>query len=288
MDPRGLGRVRCLRLLSWRTGRSLRASTYCPAASAWVFRNGVLERKNSYFQPREWENQETLDPESYYRELREVFARNLPRYFGGRERIGMSLTGGLDTRMIMAWQKHQPGSLPCYTFGGMLRDCQDVIVARQVARVCEQPHQVIRVGEEFLSQFAHYAERAVYLTDGCVDVSRAPDLYLNERAREIAPVRMTGNYGGEVLRRVRAFKPEEPLPGLFAPEFLATSARRRKPMLSVLRGAPGFLCRLQAGPVASLWGAGPRADATLHAVPLPRQRLCPHRLSGARIGSRLE
>jgi asparagine synthase (glutamine-hydrolysing) len=31
---------------------------------------------------------------------------------------------------------------------------------------------------------------------------------------------MTGNYGGEVLRRVRAFKPMEPTLGLFQPEFL--------------------------------------------------------------------
>jgi asparagine synthase (glutamine-hydrolysing) len=44
---------------------------------------------------------------------------------------------------------------------------------------------------------------------------------VNEQAREIAPIRMTGNYGGEVLRRVRAFKPMEPLPALFAPELRA-------------------------------------------------------------------
>jgi asparagine synthase (glutamine-hydrolysing) len=61
----------------------------------------------------------------------------------------------------------------------------------------------------------------VYLTDGCVDVSHAADLYVNERAAQIAPVRMTGNYGGEVLRRVRAFKPVQPANGLFAPELLA-------------------------------------------------------------------
>ena len=61
----------------------------------------------------------------------------------------------------------------------------------------------------------------MYLTDGCVEVGRAPDVYINERAREIAPVRMTGNYGGEVLRGVRTFKSEEPLPGLFHPEFLS-------------------------------------------------------------------
>jgi asparagine synthase (glutamine-hydrolysing) len=51
-------------------------------------------------------------------------------------------------------------------------------------------------------------------------VSRSPDLYVNEKAREIAPIRMTGNYGSEVLRAVRAFKPVEPTSGLFRPEFL--------------------------------------------------------------------
>jgi asparagine synthase (glutamine-hydrolysing) len=60
----------------------------------------------------------------------------------------------------------------------------------------------------------------VYLTDGCADVSRSPDLYVNERAREIAPVRMTGNYGSEVLRRLRAFKATEPNEGLFRTELL--------------------------------------------------------------------
>ena len=58
--------------------------------------------------------------------------------------------------------------------------------ARHVTwRICNLPHQVITVGEDFLSQFASYAERAVHLTDGCVDVGRSPDLYLNERAAEL-------------------------------------------------------------------------------------------------------
>jgi asparagine synthase (glutamine-hydrolysing) len=128
----------------------------------------------------------------------------------------MSLTGGLDTRMILAWRKLRPRSLRCYTFGGTLRECRDVRVARRVARACGQDHEVIRIGDaDFLSRFARYAERTVYLTDGCADVSRAPDLYANERARDIAPVRMTGNYGSEVLRGVRAFKPVVPRSGLF-------------------------------------------------------------------------
>jgi asparagine synthase (glutamine-hydrolysing) len=247
MDSKGLGEfVACGSVLENRT--LFEGIHLLPPASSWIFRNGSLEQKSNYFDPREWEEQETLDPEPYYRELREVFTRNLPRYFNGHQRIAMSLTGGLDTRMIMAWQKSQPGSLPCYTFGGMLRDCRDVIVARQVARVCEQPHQVIPVGEEFLARFPHYAERAVYLTDGCVDVGRAPDLYLNERAREIAPVRMTGNYGGEVLRRVRAFKPEEPLAGLFHPEVLSFVHQAGETYASLLRGHPVSFAAFKQGP----------------------------------------
>ena len=144
-----------------------------PPASAWTFANGSLEEKSSYFHPKEWEDLEPLDTESFHRELTEVFRRNLPRYFAGQEKIAMSLTGGLDTRMIMAWQKAQPGSLPCYTFGSPLRENHDVRVARRVADACQQPFQVIPAGQEFLSNFPHYAERAVYLSDGCAE-STAP------------------------------------------------------------------------------------------------------------------
>lgn len=219
LDSRGLGEfISCGSVLGNRT--LLQGIHVLPPGSAWVFQNGALKRKSSYFDPKHWEEQEPLNPESFYRELRTVFARNLPRYFSGSQKPGMSLTGGLDTRMVMAWQKVPPGTMPCYTFGGTRRDCQDVVVARQVARACEQTHQAIPLGDEFLSRFPYYAERAVYLADGCVDVSRAPDLYLNERAREIAPIRITGNYGGEMLRYVRAFKAGEPKGGIFSPEVL--------------------------------------------------------------------
>ncbi|HSL03447.1 MAG TPA: asparagine synthase-related protein, partial [Nitrospiraceae bacterium] len=127
--------------------------------------------------------------------------------------------------MIMAWREFPTGSLACYSFGGTFRECHDARIARRVANACGQTHKVIQVGKEFLSQFGHYAERSVYLTDGCVHVTHSPDLYVNQIAAQIAPVRMTGNYGGEVLRSTRAFKPVEPSPGLFAdelqPHFLA-------------------------------------------------------------------
>ena len=219
-DPRGLGEfVSCGCVLENRT--LFKNVHVLPPASAWVFRSASLQQKSTYFQPKQWESQDPLEPEEYYNELRTTFSRILPRYFNGRQRVGMSLTGGLDTRMIMAWHKSPPGSLPCYSFGGMFHECEDVRLARKIAEACDQPFEVIPVGNEFLSRFPYYAERTVYLTDGCAYVNRSSDLYVNERAAQIAPVRMTGNYGGEILRQLRAFKPVEPAAGLFRPEFLS-------------------------------------------------------------------
>jgi asparagine synthase (glutamine-hydrolysing) len=246
-DHRGVGEfVACGCVLENRT--LFHGVRVLPSSSAWVFRHGALARKQSYFDPRRWEQQTILEPEPYYQELRQVFAQKLPRYFGGPEPVGMSLTGGLDSRMIMAWHKPAPESLACYSFRGTFRDCQDTILARQVARQCAQPHQAISVGSEFLSRFADYAERAVWLSDGCAEVSRSPDLYVNEQAREIAPVRMTGNYGGEVLRRVRAFKPVEPSHGLFRPEFLSHVRQATQTYSGLLHGHPLSFAVFQQAP----------------------------------------
>ena len=247
MNSQGLGEfVSCGAVLENRT--LFEGISVLPPASAWIFRNGSLAQKGAYFHPKEWEAQEPLDPESYYQELCAAFTRNLPRYFAGQQPIGMSLTGGLDTRMILACHDSAPGLLPCYTFGSMVRENQDVRVARRVSEICGQPFQVLTAGQTFLSNFRGYAERAVYLTDGCIEVSRAPDLYLNQKAREIAPVRMTGLYGGEILRGVRTFQPVGPTAGLFAPEFSAEIRRAANTYEEIVRCHPVSFAAFRQGP----------------------------------------
>jgi asparagine synthase (glutamine-hydrolysing) len=224
VDPQSLGEyIACGCVLEDRT--LFQGILALPAASAWTFRSGCLFKKGKYFDPAEWEQQESLGAEEYYRELKEVFSRNLPRYFDGRQKVAVSLTGGLDTRMIMAWHKAEPKSLPTYTFGGPYRDCQDVVIARNVASVCSQPHQIIPVDQKFLSRFADFAERTVYLSEGSAGVNRAADLYCNEIAAQIAPVRMTGNYGSEILRRLRVFKPSSGAKVLFDRELVEEMTR---------------------------------------------------------------
>lgn len=190
-----------------------------PPGSVWTFhRDGRISKQN-YFNPANWEQQEKLTPEGYGEKLKDVFGRIAPRYLGGKRHVAMSLTGGLDSRMILAWAQAAPGKLPCYTFGGPYRDCADVKIARELAKVCHQPHVTLPVGDDFFKNFGSLAEQAIYFSDGAMDVSGAVELSVNRLAKQVAPVRLTGNYGSEILRANVAFRPGKTGDSIFTPEF---------------------------------------------------------------------
>src|SRR6266436_7639720 len=85
--------------------------------SVWSFENGRC-RKRRYFYPETWETQLVLAPDRFESEFRETFNRILPRYFQSGSKIGISLTGGLDTRMIMACRPATAQNPLSYTFTG--------------------------------------------------------------------------------------------------------------------------------------------------------------------------
>ena len=151
--------------------------------------------------------------------LKATFKRILPRYFCGAQPVAMSLTGGLDGRLIMAWAGNPAKSVPCYTFGGSYRECADVQVAKRVALACRQRHHIIRVDSAFLGDFPRFARNAIHISDGAMDITGSVELYVNRIAREIAPVRLTGNYGSEILRGNVAFRPGRLKDGFFDPAF---------------------------------------------------------------------
>jgi len=221
-----------------------------PGGSEWTFQGGTCTKKASFFKPSDWENQPVLDNETFYSRLKKTFLNILPRYFNSSEPIGMSLTGGLDTRMIMACINCPPGSLPCYTFGGMYRECLDVSISKKVAEVCKQSHRVLELGDKFLSDFPKYAEKSVYISDGLLDACGSYELYLNKVAREIAPVRMTGNYGSEILRSARAFKAIQPRDGLLERAFLVHVREAVDTFTEVSRGHKLTFAAFKQGPWA--------------------------------------
>jgi asparagine synthase (glutamine-hydrolysing) len=203
-DPEGLGQyLGCNCTLEGKT--LFKGISRLPAAAMWSWRGPGVLRKQRYFNPKCWEELPVVQEAVFFETFKETFSKILPLYFDS-EQIAMSLTAGLDTRMIMAFLKREPGELPCFTFGGFSRETLDIKRAREVAQLCHQPHQVIRLQQEFFPKFPELAQETVYISDGSLDVCCSHDLYFNRIAREIAPIRMTGKFGSEVVRDRSMFK----------------------------------------------------------------------------------
>lgn len=218
LDARALGEfLSCGCVLE---NRSLFANvTTIPAGTVRLFQQGQQQKEYRYFIPAQWESQSPLPPAEFDAALREVLPRAVSRCLSSTPPVGVSLTGGFDTRLIMSCLHSAGVTLPSYTFGGMYRECFDVKIARKVARICGFNHQVFELGEDFLSAFPALAEKTIRLSDGCLGATNSYELYLNQRARQVAMIRLTGSYGSEVMRGARAFKAVRPAPGLIHRDF---------------------------------------------------------------------
>lgn len=189
-----------------------------PAGSAWTYEKGHLQ-KRSYLDWAALEGQTPLRRADFLEELGGTFKRVLPRYLSGGK-AGLSLTGGLDTRCILACLNIGPGELPCYTFGGTYRDILDVRLAPKVASVCGQPHQTLRIeDEQLLKDYPYLVERSIYISDGQEGVDKADVLRFNQMARGIAPIRLTGKYGSQMLKGIVGFQARPPEVGILSEEF---------------------------------------------------------------------
>src|SRR5262249_27743469 len=96
---------------------------------------------SSYFDKSQWEDQAPLSSAECYDSLSNELASVIPAYAKSNQRVGLSLTGGIDSRTIIAAVQPKPNTLPCFTFGGMYRECEDVRISTAVARKCKQTHE---------------------------------------------------------------------------------------------------------------------------------------------------
>ncbi len=195
-----------------------------PGASVWSFKNGHC-RKEKYFSQETWESQPQLAAKEFENRFQETFKRILPRYFEA-PKIGIALTGGLDTRMIMACRPQNNGHTTSYTFTGDNGQTLDDKIAARVAATSHLEHNVLRLDTDFFSDFASQVDKTVFITDGSAGVFNAHEIYFNHKAQQLAPVRLTGNYGSEILRSTSTFKQVPLAPELFNPDWRAKITER--------------------------------------------------------------
>ncbi len=201
-----------------------RGLTLLPGGTLCQLEAGAPVQRRRYFTPAEWEALPPLTPTEFEAGLAQSLQRVLPSYLRADRAVGVSLTGGLDTRMIMAClppAAHRGDTPHCaYTYAGEGGErLLDLTIARRVATLCRVPHHTVRIGTDFLRTFEQQLDRTVYVTDGCAGPLCAHEIFLSEQARRIAPIRLTGNYGSEILRSMSTFKRTGPRDEVLSPEF---------------------------------------------------------------------
>ena len=198
--------------LGWRS--LFRGIQILPGGSCWKFENGLC-RQEHYFSPASWEGQPALTADEYEAQFQATFKKILPRYFESTVPVGMALTGGFDTRMILACRPELAMKPVCYTFAGVSHRTLDDKIAARVAAACGLEHKLLRLQKDFFTDFAAHADRTVFISDGTFGIQGAHEIYFHRVARKLSALRLTGNYGSEVFRGISTFKPLGLSPQIF-------------------------------------------------------------------------
>lgn len=130
-----------------------------------------------------------------------AFVASIGRCTNGAQRLGLSLSGGLDSRAIMAAvSPSQPVS--CVTLG--VAGGMDLRLASRLAKRAGRPFHACILDAEFLSQYEHHLRRMIQLTEAqtlAVGVTMPTiDLY-----RRLGIRVLLRGHGGELMHMHRGY-----------------------------------------------------------------------------------
>ena len=113
----------------------------------------------------------------------------------------LSLTGGLDTRAILAVLSEANIKLPACTLSGERTLCLDARQAGALCRAYGLPHTVVVLGDQFLKHLPAYVVEASQLSGGLASVEQAHEVYFYKQLQGLGSRRLSGYLGNQVARR---------------------------------------------------------------------------------------
>lgn len=130
--------------------------------------------------------------------VRDVLSNNVQLYNEGPEKTAVALTGGFDSRSILALLK---GTIPAYTFFSYgLRKSWDVKIPQLIADRMQLNYVPIFLEDEYQSEFPTYSNLAVMLSDGAAEFSHANIPYVYSNFLRDKSSILTGLFGSELIK----------------------------------------------------------------------------------------
>src|SRR5207302_1827670 len=84
----------------------------------------------------------------YNDNVKEAFAISMDRVTAGAHRYGLSLSGGLDTRVMLSALDRLGVPLSTFTLGG--RGCADEVIADELSEMARTRHRFVALDDQYL------------------------------------------------------------------------------------------------------------------------------------------
>lgn len=160
----------------------------------------LTERR--YVELRTREPEAGVPDREYLVRLGEAFKAAVDRRLAGEARMGLSLSGGLDSRTILAVVNEErfPVTTVCLGLPGSI----DQRMARRMSRITASRYCSFAIDGRFFDRYEEHLSRSVWLTDGH---HRTPALAQPalEKYRELGIEVLLRGHGGELLHMRKAY-----------------------------------------------------------------------------------
>ncbi len=130
------------------------------------------------------------DKRAYLEAVRVAFTQAVARATSTTRPLGLSLSGGLDSRAILSMVRRDAARLNTYTLG--VEGCADQVIARQMAEIAGTNHVFFGIDATYLRDFLPNMAQMVSLTDG---------FYLSHGLTEMLAIHFLDRTGIAVLLR---------------------------------------------------------------------------------------
>ena len=105
-----------------------------------------------------------IKEKDYFESIKAAFDQSMQRATAGDHRYGLSLSGGLDTRVMLSALDRLQCPLSTFTLGG--RGCADEVIADELSRMAHTKHRFVALDHNYLDDLYGTVDRMVALTDG--------------------------------------------------------------------------------------------------------------------------
>ena len=161
---------------------------------SWDARNSTVEVQRYWWWDRIGRREAHLDPNSLADELADLFREAVRRRYAPGERAGVLLSGGLDSRALLAAASEIGPGLPTLTFGRP--NSADLRIAERVASVAESPHRSWILTE---SSWVTPRLAGVWWSEGQFSLQHMHGIEAHSAMRELFSINLSGFSGDLIL-----------------------------------------------------------------------------------------